>query len=118
MPEYVDAAQQRVLSDLETRQGQFEVTMTAIDELDKSTDLPDKERDALFMLAQYALFGAFPDALLRDVAEYLNLKEPMARRHTKRLEERGLVKTVSARPLRFVLTDKAKNLLKIPEKDS
>ena len=118
MLEYVDTAQHRVLSDLETRQGQFEVTVTAIDELVKSIDLPDKERDALFMLAQYALFGAFPDVLLRDVAEYLNLKESMARRHTKRLEEKGLVKTVSARPLRFVLTDKAKGFLKIPEKDS
>ncbi|NJE81033.1 Fic family protein [Olsenella sp. SW781] len=117
MLEYVDTAQHRVLSDLETRQGQFEVTVTAIDELVNSIDLPDKERDVLFMLAQYALFGAFPDVLLRDVAEYLNLRESMARRHTKRLEEKGLVKTVSARPLRFVLTDKAKELLKIPEKD-
>ena len=90
MLEYVDTAQHRVLSDLETRQGQFEVTVTAIDELVKSIDLPDKERDVLFMLAQYALFGAFPDVLLRDVAEYLNLRESMARRHTKRLEEKGL----------------------------
>ncbi len=115
MLEYVDAAQQRVLSDLEARQGQLEVTIAAIDELAKSTALPDKERDVLFMLAQYALFGAFPDVLLRDVANYLNLKESMARRHTKRLEEKDLLKTVSARPLRFVLTDRAKGLLRIPE---
>lgn len=118
MLEYVDAAQQRVLSDLETRRGQFGVTVAAIDELVTSTDLPDKERDALSMLAQYALFGAFPDVLLRDAEEYLSLKESMARRHTKRLEEKDLVKTVSARPLRLVLTDKARELLKVPEKDS
>ncbi len=115
MLEYVDAAQQRVLSDLEARQGQLEVTIAAIDELAKSAALPDKERDTLFMLAQYALFGAFPDVPLRDVASYLNLKESMARRHTRRLEGKDLVKTVSARPLRFVLTDRAKGLLKIPD---
>ena len=51
MLEYVDAAQQRVLSDLEARQGQLEVTIAAIDELAKSAALPDKERDTLFMLA-------------------------------------------------------------------
>lgn len=70
------------------------------------------------MLAQHSLLGAFPDVLFRDVAEYLNLKESMARRRTKRLEEKGLVETASARPLRFVLTDRSKELLKIPEKDS
>lgn len=114
MLEYVNVAQQRVLSDLEARQGQFEVTRAALDELSRSAELPEKERDTLFMLAQYALFGAFPDALLRDVAEYLGLKEPMARRHTKRLEEKDLVRAEGARPLRFVLTDRAKELLKIP----
>lgn len=52
------------------------------------------------------------------MAEYLNLKESMAKRHTKRLEEKGLVETVSARALRFVLTDKAQELLKIPKSET
>lgn len=75
--------------------------------------LTDKQREFLFMLAQLRLFGAFPDAPLERIETHLGLKRAMTRRHAGSLEERGLVKKVSSRPITFVLTKKGETGLGI-----
>ena len=111
--QYVDAAQQRILSDLEVKSGQFEVAKSNLERLAREERLPDKQRDLLFMLAQFRLFGAFPDVPLKGIGEYLGLKRAMTRKHAGILEKRGLVKKAGSRPLRFTLTEKGEIVLGI-----
>lgn len=111
---YVSSAQERTLGGLEVRKGQLEVMREAIAGLKDTYALGDKERDVVYMLAQYALFGAFPDVPLSAIAEFLGIKNGMTRKHVRRLEEMGLVVAVSRRPLRFALADRARQLLETP----
>lgn len=106
--QYVDVAQQRILSDLEVRGGQFQIVKSRLERLSKRESTPDKQRDLLFMLAQFDLFGAFPDVPIEAMEEYLGLRREMTRKHVKALEGRGLAKKVNARPLRFALTEKGR----------
>ena len=106
--QYVDVAQQRILSDLEVRGSQFQIVKSRLERLSKRESVPDKQRDLLFMLAQFDLFGAFPDVPIEAMEEYLGLRREMTRKHVKALEGRGLAKKVSARPLRFALTEKGR----------
>ena len=65
MLEYVDTAQRHVPSDLEARQGQLEITVAAIDELAKSSCLPDEEHDTLHCREPHST-GRFPVVPLTD----------------------------------------------------
>lgn len=112
---YVDVAQQRILSDLETKRARLAVVSEALRRLQDAYGLADKHCEVLLMLAQFALFGAFPDVALGPIEAFLGLGRAMTRRYTRDLEERGLVLAVSARPLRFALTDEARRQLEIPE---
>lgn len=113
MMEYIDTAQQHMLSDLETKGAQFKVVRANLDKLVCEHGLKEKEGAALFMLAQFALFGSFPDVPLRALSDYLGLKDAMTRRYTRSLEEKGLVSTLSTRPLRFALSKAAMDELGI-----
>lgn len=115
---YVSSAQEHVLGDLEARKGQLEITREAISGLSDDYVLGDKEQDVMLILAQYALFGSFPDVPLDAIAEFLGIKNRMTRKHVKRLEEMGLVVAVSRRPLRFALADRARRLLAMPDAGS
>ena len=106
--QYVDVAQKRILSDLEVRGSQFQIVKSRLERLSKRESVPDKQRDLLFMLAQFDLFGAFPDVPIEAMEEYLGLRREMTRKHVKALEGRGLAKKVSARPLRFALAEKGR----------
>lgn len=65
------------------------------------------------MLAQFALFGAFPDVPIADIETNLGLRGEVTRRHVRTLEEIGLVQKVISRPTRFVLTDVGRTALGI-----
>ena len=111
--QYADTAQQRILADLEIKSGQFRVVGRNLERLSTQENLSEKQRDLLFMLAQFDLFGAFPDVPVDSMEEYLGLRREMTRRHVRSLEEKGLAKKVSGRPLRFALTEKGEALLGI-----
>lgn len=111
--EYVDVAQSRILNDLEVRSGQFEIMKRNLINLSSEKSLPEKQRELLFMLAQYALFGAFPDVPIADIEAHLSLRREMTRKHVRALEEIGLVQKVSSRPLRFELADAGRTNLGI-----
>lgn len=67
------------------------------------------------MFAQVQLFGWTPEVLLADAANYLSLSPQMARKHLKTLEEKGLIETLSQRPLKFQLSARGRGLMGLLE---
>lgn len=110
---YISTAQSRVLTDLERKRMQFSTLTTTLHELEKELDLKPKESELVFLLAQYALFGAFPDLQLSIASEYLQRGQQMLVRYADRLQALNLVETVSKRPRRIMLTEYACALLHI-----
>lgn len=105
--EYISGAQDGLISDLTEKIAQIEKVRQAIGKID--TD--ERSHAALFMLAQYELFAAFPDARLKEIASYLEVSEQTARSCIKKLEAAGYVEAISVRPLRFVLGGSGLRLL-------
>ncbi len=107
MMEMVERAQLELDEEM-TRKGQLLnavkghlATFTSIHELES------KEIEVVYMLAQFKLFAAFPEALQEEIADYIGLSKQQSRVYTKRLEDKGIIKTASKRPLRFELSDPA-----------
>ena len=69
--QYVDTAQQRILADLEIKTSQFEVARRNLERLATREGLTDKQGELLFILAQFRLFGAFPDVPLESIEKHL-----------------------------------------------
>ncbi len=111
--DYVDEAQRGVLADLQTKTGQMRVMEKNLEEAARDLGLQDRQSSLLYMLAQHALFGAFPDVPMRAMQQYLGLGREMTRKHAAVLEERGLIEKIGARPLRFALAEKGRKLLGI-----
>lgn len=107
--EYISNAQDGLITDLTEKIGQIDGIHQIIEEL----DMNEREHAVLFMLAQFELFAAFPDAYLREIASYLGVSDQTARTCLKKLEEKGYVKSISKRPLRFVLGKEGLKLLNI-----
>ena len=107
--EYISDAQDRLIADLDEKIGQINSIHDAIKELDAS----ERAHATMFMLAQYQLFGAFPDASLDEIASYLKVSSQTARNCLKELEAEELVRVVGKRPLRFVLSDAALSRLRV-----
>ena len=101
--EYISDAQDRLIADLDEKIGQISSIHDAIKELDTS----ERAHATMFMLAQYQLFGAFPDASLDEIASYLKVSSQTARICLRDLEADGLVDLIAKRPLRFVLSEQA-----------
>lgn len=80
-----------------------------------SDEVNEKGGDLLFMFAQVQLFGWTPEVLLADAANYLSLSPQMARKHLKTLEEKGLIETLSQRPLKFQLSARGRGLMGLLE---
>ncbi len=69
--------------------------------------LGDKEVEVVYLLAQLKLFATFPEASQEEVADYIKLSKQQSRVYTKALEEKGIIRAVSKRPLRFALSNLA-----------
>lgn len=103
------AAQQFLLEELEVKQSQLANLEQSIAGLGK--DLPENEVGALSVLAQGHLFGPDYGIDLGWLADSLGKDKRTARKYVADLEERGLVTTMSRRPLRFRLTPAGLRLL-------
>jgi len=119
MMEFIRIAQDSVIENLEDKK---ETLLTIENRMELFTHDPytlsQKEVTALFQVAQYHLFGAFPEITLAEIAEYGQVSTQTARRYSRLLEEKGLIKTVHRRPLKFRLTRKALEALGIDETPS
>lgn len=106
--EYISNAQDGLISDLTEKNGQIDEVHKVIEQL----DMDDKGHAVMFMLAQLELFAAFPDACLKEIAEFLGVSSQTARTCVKKLEDSGYVKSIAKRPLRFVMDELGLSLLK------
>ena len=113
MLELVRRSQLRIISDIEESQRNLDAAADRMDDVSRAHDLSSKEATAVFALVQYELFGMYGFAYLDDLAQCMRLKNQMARKHLASLEGKGLVRTPSKRPLKFALSDKAKEELGI-----
>lgn len=115
MLEYVLEAQANNIERLELGRGQMEGARSAARLAVGSDEVNEKGGDLLFMFAQVQLFGWTPEVLLADAANYLSLSPQMARKHLKTLEEKGLIETLSQRPLKFQLSARGRGLMGLLE---
>lgn len=76
-------------------------------------ELKQRDKDILFILAQFDLFGLVKSLSLGELAEALDKGKKSTRENLDALEKKGLVASVSKRPLKFSLTDLAERELGI-----
>ena len=107
MMKFIRLAQEGVMESLESK---IELLNRAGLSLDRFKQEPfflsEKEATTLFILVQYHLFSTFPEISLRDILYASHVSMNTARKYTLALEEKGLLKPVSRKPLVFVLTHK------------
>lgn len=104
----IQKAQTEILSDLDKKTAQLNDVEEQLDLFSKKYSISDAhDINLLFQLAQHQLFSMFPAITLQEISNHVGLGKQMIRRHTKTLEEKGLIKAVTQRPLRFSLSDKA-----------
>lgn len=105
--ENVRLAQGELDETLTRKRDGLDVVMAALEGFQGRHGLSRKEVDIVLLLAQLSLFAAFPEATQEEVAQHVGLSVQQSRTYTKRLQEAGIIRAVSRRPLRFVLADGA-----------
>lgn len=110
--ELVSMAQEDLLEDLEQKQAVLSELQSRLKFM--SGEFSKQEQALLFYGAQaelYALPGGFEQ---REIADYLGVSAPTARRVLSLLIERGHLERISGRPARYRLTPAARDLLALP----
>lgn len=108
----VQIAQNEMLDDLQAKGVQLDELTQRLDHLVHETGIKDQKDVALlYQLAQLQLFAIFPEVQLAEMARHIELGKQMTRRHTRALEDHGLIVTATQRPLSFKLSEKAIDLL-------
>lgn len=97
--------------DLTKKKYQLEDATDHIAALQTDKGYGHHEANILFLLAQIKLFGAFDDALQSEIADHLKLSINQTRKYVSKLEEDGLITRIVNKPLRFVLSEQAIELL-------
>lgn len=110
----VRKAQDGVVERLELCDSLFSSLKDKVPAIAADYGLKPQEVEATFALMQYEVFGIIGDASVQDVAAGLRIGEQMARKHLKRLEEKGVaVKRHLRKPLTFSLSDDFKGRYQI-----
>lgn len=107
----ITQAQEGLIADLEQKRALLERLHTRIDEL--SAVMSTRACDALFFAAQIHLFGAFRETRLAELASYLHVSTPTARKTISQLEQDGIVQKIAARPPTYQLTPAGLELLRL-----
>lgn len=105
--DYLSKSQDRIIEGVTLGRTRLDAVNRAFDNVDAISELRRREKDVLYVLAQYRLFGAFPDVSADVMGDCLGVGEQMARKHLRRLEDKSLVTVASKRPLRFALSPAA-----------
>ncbi len=106
--ESVHVAQAELDTALQTSRDLLREAESRLDSVRESEGLSEKEAGVLYLLVQIALFAAFPEATLAEVASYSRVGTQQARKYTKALVERGLVDMKRSRELHFALSEGAR----------
>jgi len=110
MLELIRTAQSSMIERLQSSIEHFELSSRKYFE---QNSLSKKEREIVFVLAQYDLFGMVSSLTWNSIAEIIELGKQTTRKHLKRLEDKGIVQIVSKKPLKFKLTQEAEQALRI-----
>ena len=111
--ELIRLAQDSLIESIELKRMQLDAACACMGRL-AECELTDMAVNVLFVMAQFHLFGAFSEASLKDIAGNLEVSTQTARRYLQELEGKGLIATVSRKPLKFVLSDKTVEALEMP----
>lgn len=112
--ELIRLAQDSLIESIELKRMQLDAACACMGRLASECELTDMAVNVLFVMAQFHLFGAFSEASLKDIAGNLEVSTQTARRYLQELEGKGLIATVSRKPLKFVLSDKTVEALEMP----
>lgn len=112
--EFIRTAQDEVMENLERKKFLLQKAEKALPAfIEEPYYLSQKEMNVIFQAVQYELFDAFSEVSLKDIAANSGVSLQTARKYTLELEEKGLLKTVSLKPLKFKLTQEAVTMLNI-----
>ena len=101
----VQSAQAGVVERLEKAAKAHADLSAAMEVVAAEENLKAKGRRIVSMLLQYEAFGLLGDAPLREIAELLQVKEQMARKHVSALEAKGICeRRRKYSPVSFALT--------------
>jgi len=109
--ELIRTAQSTMIERLQNNIEHFEAVQQNCIEYFEQNSLSKKEREIVFVLAQYDLFGMVSSLTWRSIAEIIELGKQTTRNHLKKFESRGVVQAVSRKPLKFKLTQEAEQML-------
>ena len=108
MMEFIRLAQDAVMENLEEKKAKLETALESLAGLkEEPYSLSRHESDIMFIAVQDYLFNAFEETSLEDISLNAKVGKQTARKRTLALEEKGLLKCISQRPLRFQLTEQA-----------
>lgn len=113
MLELIRTAQSSMIERLQSNIEHFETVQQNCMEYFEQNSLSKKEREIVFVLAQYDLFGMVSSLTWNSIADTIELGKQTTRNHLKKLENKGIIQTVSKKPLRFRLTQEAEQALGI-----
>jgi Fic family protein len=116
MMEFVRLAQDSVMGNLENKKFLLNRAGASLASFRQEPYLlSNKEEAVLYQAAQHYLFAAFSEVSLSDIAKNNDVGVQTARKYTIALEEKGLLKAVSLKPLKFELTAEALRVFDIAE---
>ena len=113
MLELIRTAQSSMIERLQNNIEHFEAVQQNCIEYFEQNGLSKKEREIVFVLAQYDLFGMVSSLTWNSIAKIIELGKQTTRNHLKRLEDKGIVQIISKKPLKFKLTQEAEEALGI-----
>lgn len=114
MLELARTAQSTVLDNLSDSISQFNSMSEALPKLCETSNLAKCEKEVVYALAQYALFGILGTVTLDELATHIGLTKQTTRKYATKLEDKELIEATSRRPLAFQLSNKARSALAIP----
>jgi Fic family protein len=117
MMQLIRLAQDSLIENLQTKRDMLNrATSLLQSELVEPYGLNQRPASILYLVMQYHLFATFSEVTIKEIAHYIELGIQSSRKHTLELENAGLLKTISLKPLRFALTDEALIKLEVTDR--
>lgn len=113
MLELIRTAQSSMIERLQSNIEHFETVQQNCIDYFEQNNLSKKEKEIVFVLAQYDLFGMVSSLTWNSIAEIIGLGKQTTRNHLKKLENKGIVQAVAKKPLKFKLTQESEQALGI-----